>query len=151
MKLINIKDNRTYLKEYFTLCTLEWGKPKIGAELEIYVNNKINKLLTNNYDKLISVIVLIDNAILIGFVSLFKYDGDERMDLTPWYATMYVKKEYRGKGYSKILNGAILKEAKDLGYSKVYLKSNLINYYEKYGAIFMEKLNNGENLYYIDI
>lgn len=151
MKLINIKDNRTYLKEYFTLCTLEWGKPKIGAELEIYVNNKINKLLTNNYDKLISVIGLIDKNILIGLISLFKYDGEERMDLTPWYATMYVKKEYRGNGYSKILNDAILNKAKELGYAKVYLKTNLTNYYEKYGAKFIAKLHNGENLYYIDI
>ena len=39
--------------------------------------------------------------LVVGFISLFKYDGDERIDLTPWYATMYVKKEYRGKGYSK--------------------------------------------------
>ena len=49
-------------------------------------------------------------------------DGEERKDLTPWYATMYVKKEYRGKGYSKLLNDAILKEANNLGYNKIYLK-----------------------------
>ena len=47
---------------------------------------------------------------MIGFISLFKYDGDERRDLTPWYATMYVKKEYRGKGYSKLLNDALIEE-----------------------------------------
>jgi GNAT superfamily N-acetyltransferase len=64
---------------------------------------------------------------------------------------MYVKKEYRGKGYSKILNDAILDEAKKRGFEKVYLKSDLINYYEKFGAIYMEDLNNGEKLYYIDI
>ena len=61
------------------------------------------------------------------------------------------KKEYRGKGYSKLLNGAILNKAKNLGYDKVYLKSNLINYYEKFGAKYIEKLNNGENLYFINI
>ena len=73
------------------------------------------------------------------------------MDLTPWYATMYVKKEYRHKEYSKILNNELLKEAKKLGYSKVYLKSDLINYYEKFGAKYIETLNNGEKLYYIDL
>ena len=88
---------------------------------------------------------------MIGFISLFKYDGDERQDLIPWYATMYVKKEYRNMGYSKILNDAVLKKAKELGYNKVYLKSDLINYYEKYGAKPMERLNNGEMLYDIDI
>lgn len=64
---------------------------------------------------------------------------------------MYVKKEYRGNGYSKILNEAILKEAKKLGFEKVYLKSNLINYYEKFGVKYIEKSDNGENLYYIDL
>ena len=71
--------------------------------------------------------------------------------LTPWYATMYVKKEFRGKGYSKILNEEILKEARRLGYKKVYLKSELINYYEKFGAKYIEDLDNGEKLYYIDL
>ena len=64
---------------------------------------------------------------------------------------MYVKKEYRGKGYSKLLNDAILKEAKDKGFERVYLKTDLENYYEKFGAIYLENLSNGEKLYYIDI
>lgn len=64
---------------------------------------------------------------------------------------MYVKKEYRGKGYSKILNNAIIEEAKKLGYNKIYLKSDLINYYEKFGAIFIQKLHKDEKLYYMNI
>lgn len=82
---------------------------------------------------------------------MFKYDGDERCDLSPWYATMYVKKEYRGNEYSKVLNDAILRKAKKLGYKKVYLKSDLVNYYEKFGAIYIDRLKNGENLYYIEL
>lgn len=45
---------------------------------------------------------------------------------------------------------AILEETYKLGYNKVYLKSNLINYYEKFGAIYMEDLECGEKLYYIE-
>lgn len=151
MQIINIKDNINYLKEYFSFCSLEWGSPKTKNQLDLYVDEKINKVLSNDYDKLISVLGLINNNELIGFISLFKYDGDERTDLTPWYATMYVKNEYRGKGYSKVLNDAILKEAKKLGYDKVYLKSDLINYYEKFRAKYIQKLKNGENLYFINI
>ena len=148
MDLINVKNNENYLYEYALLCSLEWGEPKSKEELDKYIEEKVKRII--NEDKVISIIGLIDKE-LIGFISLFKYDGDERRDLTPWYATMYVKKEYRNKGYSKILNGAILKEAKNLGYKKIYLKSDLINYYEKFGAKYIEKLNNGENLYYIDL
>ena len=150
MKLVNLKENKNYLKEYFMLCSKEWGSNKSIEKLETYSNDKVEKVLSGNYDKLISAICLYDNE-PIGFISLFKYDGDERKDLTPWYATMYVKKEYRGLGYSKILNDAILDEAKRLGYDKVYLKSDLINYYEKFGAKYIGKLSNGENLYYIEL
>lgn len=129
MEIINIKNNKNYLKQYISLCSLEWSTSKTKEELDLYVNEKINKLLSNNYDKLISVLGLIDNNKLIGFISLLKFDGNERTDLMPWYATMYVRKEYRGKGYSKILNVAILEEAKNLGFDKLYLKSNLKNYY----------------------
>ena len=64
---------------------------------------------------------------------------------------MFVKKAYRGKGYSKILNDSILEEARKRKFKKIYLKSKLENYYEKFGAKYMETLKNGEKLYYIDI
>ena len=64
---------------------------------------------------------------------------------------MYVKKEIRGNGYSKILNNAILNEAKKRKINKLYLKTKLENYYEKFGAKFIEELSNGEKLYYFDV
>ncbi len=64
---------------------------------------------------------------------------------------MYVKEEYRGNGYSKVLNGAILKEAKSRKFSTLYLKTNLENYYEKFGAIFIKKLKSWERLYKFEI
>lgn len=112
-----------------------------------YIDYKMKKI--NDEDNIISVLGLINDRELIGFILLFKYDGEEKRDLTPWYATMYVKDRYRGRGYSKMLNEAIQDTARSLRYKKIYLKSNLVNYYEKFGAKYMDKLKNGENLYYI--
>ncbi len=92
-------------------------------------------------------LILLDNNKLIGFISIFPKDCEEEKELKPWYATMYVKKEYRKKGYSRILNDAILKEAKNRGFTTIYLKTDLKNYYEKFGAIFIKKLKTGETLY----
>lgn len=108
ISLLDIKNSK-YLDEYILLCSLEWGSKKNSDEMKKYIENKKDKIL--NSDKYISILGLIDNDILIGFISLFKYDGLEKQDLTPWYATMYVKKEYRGLGYSKLLNKAILNKA----------------------------------------
>ena len=149
MKIIDIKNNSNYLKEYIKLCSLEWGSPKTEEEMKKYISDKEEKII--NGDKVISILGLIENDELIGFISLFRYEGDVNAKETPWYATMYVKEEYRGKGYSKILNDAILEEAEKLGYDKVYLKSFLKNYYEKFGAKYIRDLENKEKLYYIDL
>ena len=145
MKIISIKNNDLYLKEYIILCSKEWGTSNDSIS---YINTKLNEI--KNTNKVIDILALVDNE-MIGFISLFNEDDNERQDLYPWYATMYVKDKYRGKNYSKILNDAIINRAKELGYKKIYLKSFLNNYYEKFNAKYLETLNNGEKLYYIEI
>lgn len=95
--------------------------------------------------------ILVEKNNLIGFISIFPKDSEEEKQLTPWYATMYVKEKYRNNGYSKILNDAILKEAKDRKFKVLYLKTDLENYYEKFGAIFIKKLKSGESLYKFEL
>lgn len=151
MDIIDLKNNKDYLREYIELCSKEWGTPCDEIKFKTKVDKKLEEILSDKNDKLISALGLIDKNFLIGFISLLRTDGNERIDLTPWYATMYVKEEYRGNGYSRILNKAILIKAKELGYKKVYLKTTLLNYYEKFGAKNFGKLNNGENLYYIEL
>ena len=148
MEVIDLKCSK-YIDEYIELCSLEWGEKKTKSEMQEYIKRKKNKILDE--DKYISILGLINENELVGFISLFKTDGDDRTDLSPWYATMYVKEKYRNKGYSKILNNAILKKAKELGYKKVYLKTDLNNYYEKFGARYIENLSSGEKLYCIDL
>ena len=149
MEIVNVKENIKYLSEYIELCSYEWGSKKTESEMQKYVEEKKRRIL--NGEKVISILGLVDNNNLIGFISLFEYDGEDRKDLTPWYATMYVKEEYRNRGYSKLLNDAILKEAFKLGYKKVYLKTKLDNYYEKFGAKYAGKLNESEKLYYFEL
>lgn len=152
LKIYNIKEKQEFLKEVAELTQKEWGKKTNSKEeFEEKINNKISKIINNFNNPLYCKLVLLNDDILIGFISIFPTDGEERKDLSPWYATMYVKEEYRGKGYSKILNDAILEEAKKRGFKKLYLKTDLINYYEKFGATFLDTLNTGEKLYYFSI
>lgn len=152
LKIYNIKDKLEYIKEIAILTQEEWGEKGLSTdEFDNKVNKKIEKIKSNLDKKSYCKLILLDDDKLVGFISMFPYDGEERKELTPWYATMYVKKEYRKNGYSKILNDAILKEAKNRGFSKIYLKSELKNYYEKFGAKYIDTLNNGEKLYYIEL
>lgn len=152
LEIYNIKDRPEYLREVITLTQKEWGKTELTQEeLENKINQKIEKIKKSFNHPYYCKLILLDNNILVGFISIFPTDGEEREDLSPWYATMYVKEKYRGKGYSKILNNAILEEARNRKIKRIYLKTELTNYYEKFGAKFMDRLKNGEKLYYIDL
>lgn len=149
LKIVSIKDNKEALKEYFKLCSFEWGKSYLKDNFDEIVERKVEDVINGKNENIILVLGLYDDNILIGFISLFKYDGN--YCYTPWYATMYVKKNYRGNHYSKLLNDALLDECKKLGYKRIYLKSELVNYYEKFGAKYIKKLSNKEKLFYMDI
>ena len=145
MEIYNLKEKLSFLQEVVTLEHNEWAKnPSQDFEKRIKEkHNKVRKLIdTPNFCKLI----LVDKDKLIGFISIFPYDSDEEPNLTPWYATMYVKSEYRGKGYSRILNDAILNEARKRGYKEIYLKTELVNYYEKFGAVYIKNITPTEKL-----
>ena len=152
LKIYNIKEKQEFLREVAILTQKEWGsKTNSNEEFEAKIDKKIRKIIANFDNPLYCKLILLSNDNLIGFISIFPTDGDERKDLSPWYATMFVKKEYRGKGYSKILNNAILSEARKRNISKLYLKTTLNNYYEKFGAVYLDTLQSGEKLYCFDI
>lgn len=152
LKIHNIKDKKEYIKEVAELTQKEWGsKTNSIEEFNNKVDKKISKIISNLDNKYYCKLILLDDEKLVGFISIFEFDTEERKDLSPWYATMFVKEEYRKKGYSKILNDAILEEARKRGFKKIYLKTDLENYYEKFGAKYLEKLENGEKLYCFEL
>ena len=152
LKIYNIKDKMEYVDEVALLTQKEWGQKNLSEnEFKIKVDRAINRIKNNLDNPFYCKLVLLDDDVLVGFISIFETDGDEKLELKPWYATMYVKKEFRGNGYSRLLNDAILNEARNRGFSRLYLKSDLVNYYEKFGAKYIEDLSNGEKLYYIDL
>ena len=150
MKIYNLKDKLNYLDEVANLEYEEWANNKEENKSE-RIEIKKEKICNAFNNKFFCKLILIDNDDLIGFISIFPNDCEEEMELTPWYATMYVKEKYRNNGYSRILNDAILKEARNRKITKLYLKKNLQNYYEKFGAIFVKKLKSGEHLYKFEL
>lgn len=152
LKIYNIKDKLEYLKEIAELTQKEWGsKTNSLKEFNKKIDKKVKKIMSNLDNPYYCKLILLKDDVLVGFISIFPHDCDERSDLSPWYATMYVKKDFRGNGYSKILNDAILKEAKNRNFKRIYLKTTLINYYEKFGAHYIDTLDIGEKLYYFDL
>ena len=150
MEVFNLKNKLEYLDEVAKLEYEEWAdNQNLNKQERIEIKKK--KICKMFKSKSFCKLILVNDDKLLGFISIFPNDCEEEKELTPWYATMYVKKEYRNKGYSRILNDAILIEAKSRGFKTIYLKTNLHNYYEKFGAIFIKKLKSGEYLYKFDL
>lgn len=139
-----------FLREVITLEHDEWAQDK-EIDRESRITAKIEKVKKNlSRNDFCKLILLADNE-LIGFISLFPHDCAEYPNLTPWYATMYVKKAYRGRGYSKYLNDAFICEALKRKFKVLYLKTTLTNYYEKFGAQWIANINETEKLYKFDL
>jgi N-acetylglutamate synthase-like GNAT family acetyltransferase len=77
--------------------------------------------------------LLIDNDKIIGCVGLVTNDFISCMDLWPWLCALYIEDEYRGNAYGNLLIARLKKDAVNAGFSKVYLSTDHIGYYEKYG------------------
>lgn len=150
LEVYNLLNKLEFLEEVAILEYEEWADNK-EKDKENRIVKKIEKIKSNLKNDDFCKLILLSNDRLIGFISIFPNDCDECINLTPWYATMYVKKEYRGNGYSKILNDAILEESRRRNYKEIFLKTDLNNYYEKLGAKFIKKLNNGEKLYKFEL
>lgn len=150
MEIYNLKNKLEYIDEVAKLEYEEWAQNKENNR-DIRIEKKKEKIKNMFFYKSFCKLILIDKDKLIGFISIFPSDCEEEESLTPWYSTMYVKKEYRNHGYSKLLNDAILNEAKKREFKTIYLKTTLKNYYEKFGAIFVKKLKSSEYLYKFEL
>ena len=111
IKVYNHIDKIQFLEEVAILEYEEWEDNKEDNK-DNRITKKIEKIKINLKNNNFCKLILLNDDRLIGFISIFQNDCDECINLTLWYATMYVKEQYREKVYSKILNDAILEESR---------------------------------------
>lgn len=69
-----------------------------------------------------------------GTISLFSNDLSKLKQLSPWLAALYVEKEYRNMGVAKLLISEVEKLTQNLGYTKLYLRTETAGkYYSNLG------------------
>lgn len=81
--------------------------------------------------------LVINNNEIIGSYALLINDIISRQDLFPWLACLYVNNEYRNKGIAGQLLKHGLNEANRKGYHVLYLSTDIVGFYEKYGWIYI--------------
>jgi len=111
-----------------------------------YMKNSFNK------ERLPQTFIMCLGDKIIGMYQITYRDLFIRPDIYPWVANIYIEKEYRKKGYGKILIDSIKKQVKDnTSFNTLFLYTSHDNLYERYGWQYIETIDNKNKLYKLDI
>lgn len=85
------------------------------------------------------VFVALDNGAIAGYCTLTERDCIPDVPYTPYIGFVFVGEAYRGMRLSEALIRFALAYAKELGFQCVYLISDHVNLYEKYGFVKVDE------------
>ena len=128
-RYIDIKDIPSIIDEASKWFSSKWSVPIKAYKdcMEAYINGdtKYGWFLCLDEDKIIGGLGVIDN------------DFHCRKDLSPNVCAVYVEEEYRNQKVAGNLLEIVLKDCKQKGISPIYLVSDHIGFYERYGWEFV--------------
>lgn len=90
------------------------------------------------------VLLLIDGDELISYCTYAQKDDIQPTELTPWMGFVYTFPEHRGHHYVELLFKEIERLAQEEQVSQVYISTNHVGLYEKYGCEFLTEMNDLE-------
>ena len=86
------------------------------------------------------VLLLTDGDELISYCTYAEKDDIQPTELTPWVGFVYTFPEHRGHRYAGLLFVEVERLAEKEGVKEVYLSTNHVGLYEKYGFTFRTML-----------
>jgi predicted N-acetyltransferase YhbS len=86
----------------------------------------------------LSLVALHDKQ-LIGVVNLVDNDDEDHLQWHPWLAGMVVAEPWRGQGVGSALVLALLAQARELRYARVYFGTDGPGFYTRLGAVVHEQ------------
>lgn len=111
-----------------------WFHSKWGIPKEAYLEC-MNAYLDNETDYG-WYFCLCDEKIVAG-MGVIENDFHERKDLAPNVCAVYTEEDYRCKGIAGNLLNMVVEDMRDKGISPIYLVTDHIGFYERYGWEFL--------------
>jgi len=87
------------------------------------------------------VLLLTEGDELISYCTFAEKDDIQPTDLTPWVGFVYTFPEHRGHRYVGLLFDEVVHLAKERQIKEVYLSTNHVGLYEKYGWEFFDMMD----------
>ncbi|MBN2077086.1 MAG: GNAT family N-acetyltransferase [Dehalococcoidales bacterium] len=132
MKILSIRDNPSYTDEAITYFQKHWANE---ATMMVYYDCICNCL--DAKAPLPQWYLLVDDEKIISCAGLITNDFISRMDLYPWVCALFIEEAYRGKNYGSLLLENAKQDTVNMGFDNLYLSTDHIGYYEKYGFTYI--------------
>src|SRR5690554_279539 len=128
MNLISVSESNEYLESSINYIQSIWAGESSKMVYEDCIKHSLN--LSNSLPRWY---LLVDGDVNVGCAGLITNDFISRMDLYPWVCALYIEKDYRGQGYGELLLNKAKIDARNGGFKNLYLCTDHIGYYKKYG------------------
>ncbi|MBR4027897.1 MAG: GNAT family N-acetyltransferase [Lachnospiraceae bacterium] len=112
----------------------EWFHSKWGVPKEAYLecmNAYLNKETEYGW------YLCLDGEKIVAGLGVIENDFHDRKDLSPNVCAVYTEQEYRCKGIAGKLLDMAVTDMKEKGITPIYLVTDHINFYERYGWEFL--------------
>lgn len=129
LSYITLRDKPSLKNETAQWFHNKWGVPKDAYLecMESYLNNETEY----------GWYLCLDDNKIIGGVGVIDNDFHERKDLSPNICALYVEEKYRNKGIAGRLLEMVVNDLKLKDITPVYLVTDHIGFYERYGWQFL--------------
>ena len=128
LKTITVSDELWHrVKDYAANCSWRAGKA---------LANAMDK---NEFEDWERVAVAYEGEEICGYCTITKTDCIPDVDYTPYIGFLFVGEEYRGRRISQKLIQCAMDYLKSVGFEEVYLVSDHVNLYEKYGFCVVDR------------
>lgn len=132
MEIINYFESEKQAQLIEKIAACDWSAARFLTEL----------LQKGTFDEILGgwgyLFVLMDGEELVSFGTMTGQDAVRDESLTPWIGFVFTRPEYRGHRYAGRILEHAEKTAAELGYSKIYIGTDHVGLYEKYGYIYQE-------------
>lgn len=128
LDLKNINEQKQWIEK---IRECDWGAAKYLAEL---LENDIFSKLTGDG----RLIILTDEEKIASFCTLTQKDCVDDDTLFPWIGFVFTSPRYRGNRYSEKLIEYACEKAKEQGFENVYIATDHVGLYEKYGFTYID-------------
>lgn len=137
LEISYLADRMEFVDELATLHQAQWGH--LNPEMTLHGRKELIAGAAGKKAIPSVFIALVENE-LAGFAAIIPHDMEDRPDLTPWLAAVYVKEEFRRQGIASKLVTRCEQEAAELNVSTLYLYTNSASgLYEKLGWSLLEQ------------